>query len=306
MPRGKIFLLLPALLVLLLAVTLPAAADRGGWNEPSRAPGYDQNGLLRINTDFFNMAAATGGDFYFWAPGEFAAKAGLLNLPLASEPITLAYGSAKGNFAQRAEVPVDVTISRLSLFTGAQRLDKVRLLRPDGRSIKANPSGVSVQDFKHMRIVTVDDPEPGVWRVEMRGAGRYVLSARYQTDRARLKEQDLNPIDLIDFAFVEERGRPGHRGLFPLKQPVRSGELHHCRVTVSGIIKHPSIELVSAKGEVLAKIPPDASVAESGDEFTGACEVPDQPFRVRVRGRDMEGHLFQRLTAGLTTPASLQ
>ena len=68
-----------------------AIADRTGWNEPGQAPGHHDSGLLNINKDYFDMAAATGGDFYFWAPGEFAEAAGHLNIPISSEPIALAY-----------------------------------------------------------------------------------------------------------------------------------------------------------------------------------------------------------------------
>jgi hypothetical protein len=293
-----------AVAVSLVLAAVPAAADRDEWNEPPRAPGHDRNGLLRINVDFFNMAASTGGDFYFWAPGEFSESAGILNVPIASEPIALAYGNGKGDFVQLLEVPVDISVSRVSLFAGAQRLDDVRLLRPDGRSIKENPAGTSSQAFKYMRIVMVDDPEPGVWRAEIRGAGNYALSARYRTDRARLTARDLEAIDLIGFAFVEVGGRPGHRGLFPITGPVRPGERRRCRLSLSGGVVEPTIELVSPRGEVLDEIHPEGSFAEaSDDEFIGVFRVPDRPFRVRVRGRDREGNLFQRLTAGLTTPA---
>jgi hypothetical protein len=293
-----LFVLLP------LVAVPPAAADRAGWNEPPRAAGYDRNGLLTINADFFALAAATGGDCYFWAPGEFAAAAGLLKVPVASEPIALAYGSSAGPFAQTLEVPVDATVSRLSLFAGAQRLDTLRLLRPDGRNIDANPAGADVQDFHHMRIITVADPEPGLWQVELRGAGRFELAARYLADRSRLEGMDREAIDLIDFTFVERRGRPGHEGLFPLQTTPLAGTSHRCRITLTGGIEPTTAEMISATGMVLGKIRLERPAAgDIGNEFIGSCRVPDQLFRVRVRGRDFDGRIFQRLTAGLVTPA---
>jgi len=296
-------LLLVSWVVLLLSIALPAAADRPGWNEPPKAPGYDRNGLLKINAGYFNMAAATGGDFYFWAPGEFAASAGLLNVPVASDPVALAYRSGDGDFAQSLEIPVDAALTRLSLFAGAQRLDEVRLLRPDGRSVKANPAGVAVQVYKHMRIVTVEDPEPGPWRVEARGAGSYAIAARYLAERMKLAERGLEAIDLVGFTFVELGGRPGHEGFFPVDKPVRAGEEELLRVTLSGGVRDPSVEMVSVAGDLLGACRLDVSIGEvAADEFIGACSIPEQPFRVRVRGRDGEGHLFQRISAAPISP----
>lgn len=295
--------LLPLLLLFTLLSAPVRATDRSGWNEPPQPPGYDRNGLLKINADFFNLAAATGGDFYFWAPGEFAASAGLLSVPVTSDPVALSYRSGGGAFAQSIEVPVDAAITHLTLFAGAQRLDEVRLLRPDGRSVEANPAGVAVQAYKHMRIVTVEDPEPGCWRVEARGAGSCSIAARYLAERKKLAARGLEAIDLIDFAFVEVGGRPGHEGLFPVEKPVRAGEERLCKITLSGGVREPVIEMISASGEVLGAIKLDASSDEAAaDEFIGTCRIQEQPFRVRVRGQDREGHHFQRLTAALNSP----
>lgn len=302
MIRKPTLLLFIVLITLLLSAS-PVGADREGWNEPPRAPGYDSHGLLKINFDYFNMAAATGGDFYFWAPGEFASSAGFLTVPIASDPIALAYGSGGKDFTLREEIPIDTTISRLSLFAGAQRLDELRLLRPDGRSVEANAAGVVRQVYKHMRIVTVEDPEPGRWQVEARGAGNYSIAARYLVERKELTARDLEAIDLIDFDFVEVKGRPGHEGLFPVTQTVRAGERRLCRITLTGGVRVQVIDMISASEEVLGEIRLDASADETAaDEFIGTCRVPAQPFRVRVRGEDREGNPFQRLTGGLTSP----
>ena len=295
----QLLFLCSALLVLL---PLTASADRAGWNEPAREPGYDQSDLLRINIDYFNLAAATGGDFYYWAPGEFAASAGILNVPVASEPIALAYASNGDSFTRTIDVPVDGTISRLSFFAGAQRLDELSLTRPDGRNVEANPAGVSLQSFRHMSIVTLVDPEPGLWRVEMSGSGSFELAVRYFADRTRLEERGLEGIDLIGFDFAKLSGRAGHQGLFSVSEPPKAGTTQFCRTTLSGGIESPIIELVSVDGAVLGSVNLDEETDVAIDEFIGSCRVPDQPFRVRVRGKDPQGWPFQRLTSGLTTP----
>lgn len=289
--------------VLFVFCTPPANADRAGWNEPGRAPEHNQEGLLHINTDYFNLAAVTGGDFYYWAPGEFAEAAGLLNVPISSEPITLSYASSGGSFTHTLELPVDGTISELSIFVGAQLLEDFRLLLPDGRSIEENPTGVAVQAFRHMRIVTLTAPEPGGWMVEVSGRGSFEVAARYLTDRDMLAERDLEEIELLDFAFVELRGRPGHQGLFTVSEPPQIGAEKRCLTTLTGAIETPTIELVSTTGEVLNVVVLEDRSDLSEDEYLGACRIPDQPFRVQVRGKDSEGWIFQRVTSHLIRPS---
>lgn len=290
------------LVVLLLALShAPASADRAGWNEPGQEPGHNNSGLLKINTDYFDMAAATGGDFYFWALGEFADAAGLLDIPVSSGPILLVYADGSDSFSDVYDIPVDRTLSQVSIFAGAQLLGDLRLLRPNGRSIEENPSGVSTQLFDHMRIITLTDPEPGVWSVELSGSGYFELAARSLDDRRLLAERGLEGIDLIDFSFVEISGRPGHKGLFPHSRPPQMGTEEKCLTTVSGDIKMPTIELVSLVGEVLGAAVLEAA-GHSEDEYLGVCRVPGEPFRVRVRGQDSDGWPFQRVTTGLIRP----
>jgi len=47
---------------------------------------------LKVNREYFETAAKTGGDYYFWAPGEFASSS--LHIPIQHEEVLLAYGTA--------------------------------------------------------------------------------------------------------------------------------------------------------------------------------------------------------------------
>ena len=225
-------------------------------------------------------------------------------VPIATDPIALAYGSGSGPFIQDLEVPVDGTVSQLSFFAGAQRLGALRLLRPDGRSVEVDPTGAAVQDFQHMRIITVADPElafggsscaaPDIlnWRhaTAPNGAG-----CRRSTGKGLISSTSLSLSCAADRVTLGS-SRCGKRSRRHPEQ---------CRIILSGGVEQPTAEMVSAAGAVLAAIHLEVPGGEnSGDEFYGSCRIPDQPFRVRVRGRDPEGRFFQRLTPGLFTPAA--
>ena len=273
---------------------------REGYNEPSRPPSYDKNGLIRINKDYFKLSADTGGDFYFWAPGEFAASASVLRIPVTSDPILLDYGTG-GRFAKSSPVPVDSGIALLTVFVGAQRKDAVVLHRPDGRTVSENPAFVSEQKYRHMNIITVEKPEPGLWSLDFSGAGYYAVSVRYSNGKGRNDAGRDDGIDLIDMKFVEPGGRPGHEGLFPVKGKVRAGESRLCRIALSGAISDPTAEFVSGDGRVLGRVEQQPLSPDSGGELLGTCVVPSAPFRTRVSGRDAHGYPFQRVTAAVVT-----
>lgn len=273
---------------------------REGSNEPPRQSSYDTNGLVRINKDYFELSANSGGDFYFWAPGEFAASAPVLRIPVTADPILLDYGPGD-RIVKSARVPVDSGIALLTVFVGVQRKDEVVLHRPDGRTVSENPAFVSEQNYRHMSIITVEKPEPGTWLLEFSGAGYYAVSVRYANDKGKNDSGRDEGIDLIDMKFVEPGGRPGHEGLFPVKGKVRAGESRLCRIAISGAISAPTVEFVSRDDRVLERMELQALSPDSGGELLGTCVVPSVPFRTRVSGRDARGYPFQRITAAVYT-----
>src|SRR5712691_1425145 len=72
--------------VVFVCTTLLAQED-----QKPRPPVRNEHGLLQINRQYYDMAATTGGDIYFWAPGEFATAK--LRVPIEREPVVLSYGT---------------------------------------------------------------------------------------------------------------------------------------------------------------------------------------------------------------------
>lgn len=129
-----------------------------------------------VNRDFYDLAASTGGDFYFWMPGEFAASN--LRIPIDEAEVLLAYGTleAKRTF----EIPVESNVRSLTIFAGAEKKNLFSVIRPDGTAIPLNDP--SVQTFQRMLIVTVNAPAAGVWKLEMDGTGLYCATARVNAE----------------------------------------------------------------------------------------------------------------------------
>ena len=282
----------PSLTALMLIAALAAgsaAADPGQRSQPARvAPG----GLLRVEPVYFESAARTGGDFYFWAPGEFANSG--LQIPLHGEPVLLAYG--KFDKPRRSfNFPVESGVRTLTIFAGAQRKDRAVLVRPGGTIVADGDAGVALQTFSHMTIATIQAPTPGTWRIDFEGAGMFSVSAHIKPT----VEADVPGMD--DFDFVELRGRPGHEGLFPIEREVFKGQTIACQLEASGAVSAVQLALVTGDSRPITTVP---VAAETGDteHYLGRCPIPNVPFRVVVTGRDRLGQSFRRTTSALYVP----
>ena len=277
-------------LALAYAITaLAASADPGQRPQPQR---IDQGGLLRVEPLYFESAARTGGDFYFWAPGEFANSG--LQIPLHGDPVMLAYGrfaAPKRSF----EVPVESGVRTLTIFAGAQRKDRAVLVRPGGAVVAAGDPGVKLQTFSHMLIATISKPAPGTWRIEFEGAGMYSVSAHVKPSA------ELSAPGMDDFDFVEPGGRPGHEGLFPINRELFKGQTIACQLEVSGATSGVQLALVTGDNRPIATVPLESEAGDT-EHFLGRCVIPKMPFRVVVTGKDQLGQVFRRTTPPLYTP----
>lgn len=138
----------------------------------------DSRGVLKIDKNAFDISTATGGLYYFWAPGEFGSVPGAVFLPGRK----LAYRFGTGNEAEIMSgstftIPVDANTHKLSLFFGAQKILHVRLLTPSGREVENLKTKVEIHKLKYMYIAHIHDPEPGLWTLEFSNEGKFIISA---------------------------------------------------------------------------------------------------------------------------------
>lgn len=276
-----------AAVAMLVAFSLAAQQSDQTHHEPRMSA----EGLLKVDTQFYDLSASTGGDFYFWAPGEFATAS--LEIPLDGDDIVLAYGELDGS-RTTFEFPVESGARELAIFCGIQRKDLAVVLQPNGSVARHGDPGVKIQSFQYMGIATIANPAPGVWKLELTGAGKYAVTANVKP------AGDAQAPGLDAFRFVELGGRPGHEGWFPIKRDLRKGETIDCRASVSGSVSALQFTFVARAGSVIATIPM-TSEGSSGD-YHGRCEIPRMPFRVMISGRDRTGTRFQRIEAGLSEP----
>jgi hypothetical protein len=163
-----------------------------------------------------------------------------------------------------------------------------------GSTVVASPDGVVVQQragtqdtvMSCGRILSVDAPTAGAWRVTLKPSERFWLVVHARS-----------ALDLLSADFVRPGGRPGHEGLFPIEGQPIAGRPARLRLQLSeGDVEAPAFTLLSRQGQSLGRI----DLAPIDDrEFAGAIALATVGFRVALTGVDGSGVAVQRVHARL-------
>lgn len=250
-----------------------------------------------IDPVYKRNAAETGGQLFVIERGQVQLLTPLV-IPQVTgdfEPLLLASGvltSAPSEFT----VAIDSTVSRAVFSASVDALAGATLIRPDGTVVAAGDPGVSNLNLSQFgvptgRIVTIDSPAAGAWKLRVQGTGEYSVAAQGNTD-----------LFVETFQFVQ-LGNPKHPGFFSVGGQPLAGQEVTALARVGGPVNGPTFEAIGMDAAHLGDLPlntghPDADEAD----FTGSFDLPGSAFRVLVRGTDLLGFPFQRLVPKLIRP----
>ena len=274
---------------MLIVATLPGAIES---RAAQRAFGPGRCGP--IDPVYVRGATETGGLIFPMAPSEVAQMGTFIAESSRSDSAMILWAGgtaadAEGGFV----VPVDASVKRLTLsimFDGTG--GSAEIVRPDAGVVRAGalPGDITLNCG---RILSVDAPEAGNWRVAPTPSSRFWLKALARSDR-----------DLLTAEFVRRGGRPSHEGLFPIDGSPIAGRPAMLRVTLSEPEERvPVFELFSAQGRAIQRVTLDR-VAD--DEFVGEIELPSSPFRVGVSGTNADGIRYQRMVGRMYRAESVE
>lgn len=242
-----------------------------------------------IDPAYFRGAQNTGGQAFLLSSSETSKIFGLIEPSLAGnlEPILLVDDNLSGQ-TRSFDLPVDSTLTRITFSVSLDAVGSVRVFRPSGTEATSADPDVTSTVLSRGRIVTVDAPAPGQWRLEVGGSGR--LSA------VVMGNSDLS---LHSFRFVERRGRIEHEGLFPIKGQPLAGEEQMVTASLVGPFATTEFERWAPDATPIDTLPLIAGADEDAadDVFFGTLDPGADAFRVYARGTDGDGYPFQRAFA---------
>ena len=189
---------------------------------------------------------------------------------------------ASGRLAEGAyefDVPVDSTIESVYFFVSLQCLQVAHVVRPSGDEVHADAADVEDHRFSAIRLVTVKEPNPGLWKVRVAGKGFFSLIVKAKTD-----------LRLTGVTFVE-----GDVPL-PITGGPKPGTPQRLEAKMSGVASEIGFQFVSLTAATIQSL--DLTLEEESDihrTYRGEITPLGTEFRLAMTGIDAEGFRFQRV-----------
>ena len=204
-----------------------------------------------VDPSYLEISESTGGQLFLFQKGEMA-QAGVVMAASFTHPATVVRAVGHLSGTREFEVPVDSTMASVLVLASIQCRNAVTFTRPNGSELTAANAAQSIE-LQAGRIVRVDGPEPGKWKVRLTGTGLFVLGVLAKT-----------PVALAQVSA----GRDGVEAL------------------VSGEVSDVKFQLAGPSADVVAQMEP-AELRE--DAFHARGTPPGERFRVLMRATDAGG-----------------
>jgi subtilisin-like proprotein convertase family protein len=174
----------------------------------------------------------------------------------------------------------------------------VLIQRPDGTNVQPVDADVNIASLSGGAIYSITNPVSGAWSVIVNGFGNF-----------NVRVAGESKLSVTSFNFVEERGRPGHKGDFPVIGSPIANQLSQVDALLSAEeVNTAQFELRTPEGAVLQSLTLSEVPTLSGvfKEFHGDVTVPNTSYLTYVKGLDVNGKDYQRVIPGITKPQTVK
>jgi len=248
--------------LLLLTAVLMCAQD----GQQESRPGWPCVSGRAVDPAYIETSESTGGQVFLFQKDEIAQSTPAL-MASTTHPATIlrAIGQVAG--AREFQFNVDSTVESMLVLASLQCRKDVTVFRPNGQEMASHNSSQAT-DLKTGKILRVDFPEPGVWKLRISGSGLFVFSVMAKTSvrmpalrlpDARLgvrQDVDVNvsrEISDVKWQLVTEAGDPASEA-----QPAEALDAGGFRVVITPAIERFRVRMLAtdANGRPLERISP--------------------------------------------------
>lgn len=127
-----------------------------------------------MDPTYLELSESTGGQIFLLQKGEVAQSAVIMGAR-DTHPATVIRAVGQLSGEKTFEFPIDSTVESLLMMVSVQCRQSVALMEPAGVEITPNRANHNI-DLQAGRIVRMDQPSPGPWRLKITGQGLYVFS----------------------------------------------------------------------------------------------------------------------------------
>jgi hypothetical protein len=234
-----------------------------------------------IDPVYVRTATETGGQPFPLSTAEVVQSSRIMQTSLFPETILWASASTERSYS----IPVDSSVTRMMVsgtFDGTG--GSLSLMGPDG-AITRQGDRIEDTPLNCGRIITVDAPASGNWQLRVTPTGRFWLQVIAKSDLSMSSDFVERDSASDSDAFVKIQGRP------------IAGRPATLRVRLSSSVRNASFQLVALDARPIQAVELQSS---NNREFSGAIELPAEPFRVAITGVDESAAPVRRVSRGLS------
>ncbi|MFI5180605.1 MAG: PKD domain-containing protein [Thermoanaerobaculia bacterium] len=230
---------------------------------------------------YLRVATATGGQVFPLAQSEASNITSLAKFMLRSNLVTLLRVDDTLSTAKTYTFPVDSTVSEITVSISGSTAGVLK--RPNGSTVKGSDAGVTLTSLSTGALYDLTGPAPGDWSVTINAGVTFSLAVT-----------GVSPLNLTDFQFVRQAGRPGHQGSFPLPGYPSAGGTSDVRAEMTPGFATAQFEFRGQDGGILSTLTMTQATEPPQLQFNGSATLPSGGFLIYVTGLDSKGKHYQR------------
>lgn len=150
-----------------------------------------------IDPAYLDISESSGGQLVLLQKGE-AQYSGIVMSASQTHRATILRVVGHLNGTREVEFPVDSTVESILLLVSVQCRERVTPFRPSGAELTARTASM-LTELTSATMLRVDQPEPGRWKVQLRGTGLYVLSVLAKAEIAITSVRPPDDTGAVDF-----------------------------------------------------------------------------------------------------------
>jgi hypothetical protein len=223
---------------------------------------------------YLETSESSGGQLFLFQKGEVE-HASLVMSASFTHPSTVLRAVGHLSGSRDFEFPVDSTIESMQIMVSLQCHNAIQVSRPNGSEMTTANSAINA-DLQAGRILRVDRPEPGKWKIHLAGSGLFILSVGAKT-----------PIKLTDVTFFEAHRDGTESGTAARIMEPRLGIRQDLEANLAGQVSNVKVQFENATGDLIAGVESTESASEH--LFRAKVTPGEERFRVFVSGSDAAG-----------------
>lgn len=244
---------------------------------------------------YFALAKNTGGQVFVLSPAEAAQVSRLTDMFSRSDTVDiLTIHGTLSSAPQTFRFPVDSHISRLNLSISRLGAGSAIIRSPDGNIVTASSPGVTNVPLSNATAFAVATPQTGTWSIQVAGDDTFSILVNGASD-----------LSFPQFTFVEQRGRDGHSGAYPISGSPAPGKTLFALANVGTAASTRSYEFRTPGGAFLSRFTLDSNDPADPTSQTGPVVVPVGPFKIYAVGDDDRRTAYQRVIGSVFNPQTV-